>query len=89
MTPDTVISHHISSGPSTKINVRARKICTTFDHNIKDFRFNLSASNPLIGWEIPNKIILTENNMPSRNSEPEYSNIRRNKAIVLNHSPSK
>ena len=26
--------------------------------------------------------------MPSKNSEPEYSKIRKNNAIVLNHSPS-
>ena len=25
--------------------------------------------------------------MPSKNSEPEYSRIKKNKAIVLNHSP--
>ena len=32
--------------------------------------------------------ILTENKIPNRNSEPEYSRIKKNNAIVLNHSPS-
>lgn len=32
--------------------------------------------------------ILTENKIPKRNSEPEYSKIKKNNAMVLNHSPS-
>ena len=35
-----------------------------------------------------NRAILTENKIPKRNSEPEYSKIKKNKAMVLNHSPS-
>lgn len=34
------------------------------------------------------RAIRTENKIPNRNSEPEYSKIKKNSAIVLNHSPS-
>ena len=59
-----------------------------FDQNIKPLRFNLSANRPLIGWDSPNSNILTEKRTPSKNSEPEYSKMRKKSAIVLNHSPS-
>tara|TARA_B100000035_G_C20549560_1_gene357571 strand:- start:114 stop:302 length:189 start_codon:yes stop_codon:yes gene_type:complete len=41
-----------------------------------------------MGWDIAKRAILTENRMPRRNSDPEYSRIKKNKAMVLNHSPS-
>ena len=86
--PDRVTNHHISSGPSTRRNESANPTCSRLAHNIKLLRLNLSANNPLTGCEIAKRAILTENKMPRRNSEPEYSRIKKNNAMVLNHSPS-
>lgn len=41
-----------------------------------------------MGWDMANKAILTENKIPNKNSEPENSRIKKNNAIVLNHSPN-
>ena len=78
----------MSSSPSTNRKDRARPTCNMLDQSINFFRLILSANNPLIGWDMANKAILTENKIPNKNSEPENSRIKKNNAIVLNHSPN-
>ena len=40
-----------------------------------------------MGCDTANKAIRTLKRAPNKNSEPEYSRMRKNSAMVLNHSP--
>ena len=87
MSPESPISHHISSGPSTSRKHNAKPTCSKFETTIIHLRDHLSERSPVIGCNTANPNILIVNNNPSMASEPEYFKINVNRAIVLNHSP--
>ena len=88
MIPEQRNIHHMSSGPLTPMNASARKICKTLVIIISFFRLTRSASKPKSGCIKAKHPMRTAIRMPSSSSESVYSNIIRNKAMVLNHSPN-
>ena len=80
--------HQMSSGPSTAMNAKARKICRIFVAIINFLRFARSASRPKKGCMRAKQPIRTAMRIPSNNSESVYSKMMRKRAMVLNHSPN-